>query len=111
MWQYISYYSFQKCLGILDIGARESLSDVVSKVLKKILSQPEGKEEELDDTLLTWLINSYEHAVELSVTIRFSTTEYYVILSLLSNKTVVKIIFYLFSTFYIKSNTTTLNRN
>ncbi|CAG9865117.1 unnamed protein product [Phyllotreta striolata] len=44
---------FQKCLGILDAGARESLSDVVSKVLKKILSQPEGKEEELDDTLLT----------------------------------------------------------
>ncbi|XP_057670075.1 eIF-2-alpha kinase activator GCN1 [Diorhabda carinulata] len=44
---------FQKCLGILDAGARESLSDVVSKVLKKILSQPESKEEELDDTLLT----------------------------------------------------------
>ncbi|CAG9834134.1 unnamed protein product [Diabrotica balteata] len=44
---------FQKCLGILDAGARESLSDVVSKVLKKIMSQPEGKEEELDDTLLT----------------------------------------------------------
>uniref|UniRef100_A0A6P7FRK7 EIF-2-alpha kinase activator GCN1-like n=1 Tax=Diabrotica virgifera virgifera TaxID=50390 RepID=A0A6P7FRK7_DIAVI len=43
----------QKCLGILDAGARESLSDVVSKVLKKIMSQPEGKEEELDDTLLT----------------------------------------------------------
>lgn len=44
---------FQKCFAILDVGARESLSDVVSKVLKKILSQPEGKEEELDDTLLT----------------------------------------------------------
>lgn len=43
----------QKCLNILDLGARESLSDVVSKVLKKILHQPEGKEEELDDTLLT----------------------------------------------------------
>ncbi|CAH1977085.1 unnamed protein product [Acanthoscelides obtectus] len=43
----------QRCLSILDVGARESLSDVVSKVLKKILSQPEGKEEELDDTLLT----------------------------------------------------------
>ncbi|KAG5899951.1 hypothetical protein JTB14_002498 [Gonioctena quinquepunctata] len=44
---------FQRCSNILDVGARESLSDVVSKVLKKILSQPEGKEEELDDTLLT----------------------------------------------------------
>ncbi|CAH1119168.1 unnamed protein product [Phaedon cochleariae] len=44
---------FQKCLNVLDVGPRESLSDVVSKVLKKILSQPEGKEEELDDTLLT----------------------------------------------------------
>lgn len=37
---------------MLDVGARESLSDVVSKVLRKIMSQPEGKEEELDDTLL-----------------------------------------------------------
>lgn len=38
---------------MLDIGARESLVDVISKVLKKIMHQPEGKEEELDDTLLT----------------------------------------------------------
>lgn len=37
----------------LDIGARESLSDVVSKVLNKILHQPEGKDEDIDDTLLT----------------------------------------------------------
>ncbi|KAK5645447.1 hypothetical protein RI129_006747 [Pyrocoelia pectoralis] len=43
----------QKCLKILDVGARESLSDVVSKVLRKIMNQPEGKEEDLDDTLLT----------------------------------------------------------
>ncbi|XP_022916125.2 stalled ribosome sensor GCN1 [Onthophagus taurus] len=43
----------QKCLSILDIGARESLQDVISKVLKKIMLQPEGKEDELDDTLLT----------------------------------------------------------
>lgn len=43
----------QRCLNILDVGARESLSDVVSKVLRKIMSQTEGKEEELDDTLLT----------------------------------------------------------
>ncbi|CAH0556041.1 unnamed protein product [Brassicogethes aeneus] len=43
----------QSYLNILDAGAKESLSDVVSKVLKKILTQSEGKEEELDDTLLT----------------------------------------------------------
>ncbi|XP_046621828.1 eIF-2-alpha kinase activator GCN1 isoform X1 [Neodiprion virginianus] len=43
----------QRCIGLLDAGARESLSDVVSKVLRKVLSQPEGKIEELDDTLLT----------------------------------------------------------
>ncbi|KAL1494916.1 hypothetical protein ABEB36_010427 [Hypothenemus hampei] len=44
---------FQKCSLILDIGARESLSDVVNKVLKKILHQNDGKEEDIDDTLLT----------------------------------------------------------
>ncbi|GAB1860935.1 Translational activator GCN1 [Camponotus japonicus] len=43
----------QRCMAFLDIGAKESLSDVVSKVLRKVLSQPEGKIEELDDTLLT----------------------------------------------------------
>jgi len=43
-------------MAFLDAGARESLSDVVSKVLRKVLSQPEGKIEELDDTLLTWEI-------------------------------------------------------
>ena len=42
-----------RCMAFLDAGARESLSDVVSKVLRKVLSQPEGKIEELDDTLLT----------------------------------------------------------
>ncbi|XP_012272971.1 eIF-2-alpha kinase activator GCN1 [Orussus abietinus] len=43
----------QRCMALLDVGAKESLSDVVSKVLRKVLSQPEGKIEELDDTLLT----------------------------------------------------------
>ncbi|XP_076236761.1 lethal (3) 80Fj [Calliopsis andreniformis] len=42
-----------RCMAFLDAGARESLADVVSKVLRKVLSQPEGKIEELDDTLLT----------------------------------------------------------
>lgn len=40
-------------MALLDTGARESLADVISKVLRKSLSQPEGKIEELDDTLLT----------------------------------------------------------
>ncbi|XP_011307361.1 translational activator GCN1 [Fopius arisanus] len=43
----------QRYMALLDAGARESLADVVSKVLRKVLSQPEGKIEELDDTLLT----------------------------------------------------------
>ena len=29
------------------------LNDVITKVLRKVAIQPEGKEEELDDTLLT----------------------------------------------------------
>jgi len=43
----------QRCMNLLDVGARESLSDVISKVLRKVANQPEGKDEELDDTLLT----------------------------------------------------------
>ncbi len=39
---------------ILDAGARESLNDVVNKVLKRLATtQFEGREEELDDTLLS----------------------------------------------------------
>jgi hypothetical protein len=44
---------FQRCMNLLDVGARESLSDVISKVLRKVANQPEGKDEDLDDTLLT----------------------------------------------------------
>lgn len=44
---------FQRCMNLLDIGARESLSDVISKVLRKVANQPEGKDEDIDDTLLT----------------------------------------------------------
>lgn len=43
----------QKCLQLLESGARESLTEVVSKVLRKVAIQPIGKEEELDDTLLS----------------------------------------------------------
>lgn len=38
----------------MDAGAKEALQDVINKVLKKVASQPEPKEEDLDDTLLTW---------------------------------------------------------
>lgn len=37
---------------ILDVGARDSLAEVVSKVLRKAAVQPAGKDEELDDTIL-----------------------------------------------------------
>ncbi|XP_046688091.1 eIF-2-alpha kinase activator GCN1-like [Homalodisca vitripennis] len=43
----------QQCLNLLDGGARDALSDVITKNLRKVANQPEGKEEELDDTLLT----------------------------------------------------------
>lgn len=43
----------QKCLAILESGARDSLSEVVTKVLRKVAVQPIGKEEELDDTILS----------------------------------------------------------
>ncbi|KAK2714474.1 hypothetical protein QYM36_008881, partial [Artemia franciscana] len=42
----------QKCLQVLDAGAREALNEVIVKTLKKVATQPEGKEEELDATLL-----------------------------------------------------------
>jgi hypothetical protein len=40
-------------MSLLDAGASESLSDVITKVLRKVAIQPEGKAEEIDDTLLT----------------------------------------------------------
>lgn len=43
----------QSCLQILDAGARDSLTEVVSKVLRKVAQLPAGKEEELDDTILS----------------------------------------------------------
>lgn len=38
---------------LLDVGAREALSDVITKVLRKVANQPEPKEEQIDDTILT----------------------------------------------------------
>ena len=37
---------------MLEGGAREALQDIISKVLLKTANQPEGKEEQIDDTLL-----------------------------------------------------------
>lgn len=45
--------TYQKCLQLLESGARDSLSEVVSKVLRKVALQPIGKEEDLDDTILS----------------------------------------------------------
>lgn len=41
-----------KCLEILDAGAQTSLNEVIGKVLGKVASQPEGKEEVIDNTIL-----------------------------------------------------------
>lgn len=45
--------TMQQCLGLLEAGARDSLSEVVTKVLRKQVNQAAGKEEELDDTILS----------------------------------------------------------
>lgn len=46
--------TLQKCLSLLDSGARDSLTEVVNKTLRKVLVQQNvGKDEELDDTLLS----------------------------------------------------------
>jgi hypothetical protein len=49
----ISELLFQRCMNLLDVGARESLSDVISKLLRKVSNQPEGNDEDIYDTLLT----------------------------------------------------------
>ena len=41
------------CLQILPGGARDSLQEVITKVLQRVANQPEGKEEVIDDTLVT----------------------------------------------------------
>lgn len=42
----------QQCMALLDEGAREALSDVVARVLRRNLA--DGRDEDLDCTLLTW---------------------------------------------------------
>lgn len=47
--------TLQKSLQLLESGARDSLNEVVSKVLRKVVSLPvaHSKDEELDDTILS----------------------------------------------------------
>ncbi|KAM8703677.1 hypothetical protein ACLKA7_008322 [Drosophila subpalustris] len=45
--------TFKKTCDVLETGARDSLSDVVAKVLKRVAAQPPVKEDDLDDTLQT----------------------------------------------------------
>ena len=42
----------QQCLQKLDSGAKESLQETMSKVLQRVAKQPEGKEEDIDNTFL-----------------------------------------------------------
>ena len=41
-------------MNVLEPGARESLAEVIAKVLRKVAKEPEGKHEELDSTLVTY---------------------------------------------------------
>lgn len=51
---YKTEFFSQACMNSLDAGAKDSLNDVVTKVLRRLASsQFEGKEEDLDDTLLS----------------------------------------------------------
>ena len=42
-----------ECLQVLPSGARDALQDVINKVLQRVANQSEGKEEVIDDTLVT----------------------------------------------------------
>lgn len=43
----------EDCLELLAAGAKDALQDVINKVLLKVANQPEGKEEVIDDTVVT----------------------------------------------------------
>ena len=45
-------FVFQECVKTLDAGAKEALTDIVNKVLRKVAAQPENKEDEFDDTIV-----------------------------------------------------------
>lgn len=43
----------KRCLELLDSGARDALQDVIGKALTKLAGQAEGREEVIDNTVLT----------------------------------------------------------
>ena len=42
-----------ECLQLLEPGARDAMQETITKVLQRVANQPEGKEEVVDDTILT----------------------------------------------------------
>ena len=57
----------QACLELLEVGMKESLNEVVSKALRKLLTQPDTKyDDDIDNTLLKQLLAIYtpEHLIE-----------------------------------------------
>ena len=42
----------QTCLTALDSGMRESLNEVVAKVLRRVATQPDNTDDDIDDTVL-----------------------------------------------------------
>ena len=42
-----------ECLKVLPSGSRDALQDVITKVLQRVANQPEGKDEVIDETVVT----------------------------------------------------------
>ncbi len=45
-------FLLQACLTALDSGMRESLNEVVAKVLRRVATQPDIVDDDIDDTVL-----------------------------------------------------------
>merc|ERR1712241_1508664 len=43
----------EECLKVLPSGSRDALQDVITKVLQRVANQPEGKDEVIDETVVT----------------------------------------------------------
>ena len=48
----LTLFPLQSTLNSLDAGMRDSLNEVASKALKKIISQPDTGDRDIDDTFL-----------------------------------------------------------
>ena len=42
-----------ECMKVLPSGSRDALQDVITKVLTRLANQPEGKDEVIDETIVT----------------------------------------------------------